>query len=251
MSTIVVIDDQPLFCRAVAQLLDDGSDPGRTVLSAARPRDLLELESPASISHAIVDLAFGPVDLDAPALEPEAENGVDALVHLARIAPTCRTVIVTGFDAGFVQQAAIAIRQTWPHISFLSKQDSALEDQLLRFVAGDDIRDNAEFSLLIGRVDPLAPQAIVEAIRQSGNRGPVARILLHLSELPKQPSRIQPIADALGWSSQHTKNTLRLLGWALSSSHGAGFEGRGLQWWEWARPRRAILRQLLPPLIDN
>ncbi|MCP3877294.1 MAG: response regulator transcription factor [Sulfitobacter sp.] len=243
MISVVIVEDHPLFVAAVDHVLRERYGADVTVHSAARPRDLLSLGLGHELTHAVVDLSFGPINIDAPEIRAEDESGVDALLLLDDLAPDCRPVVVTSFDAAFVRESAVAIRQTWPGVPFLNKQDPALSGRLLEFMSTGTVKDNVELDLLIGEVPPLAMANIIEAFDRSGSPGTIKRLVLHLADLPEQPSRIAPVAEALGWSEQHVKNTLGRLNGLLFGPGLPIFAGTGLEWWQWARPRRGLLRE--------
>jgi hypothetical protein len=244
-ATVLVIDDQPLFATSIRQRLAADLGPNVHILDAPRPRDVHFVSEAGAATHAIVDLAFGPVDLDRSEIGPEHENGVDGVLAVKAVAPAAQILIVTAFDASFVVEASRAIRQTWPEAPFVAKQERTLADRIVSFVIGDRVQDNYELAALIGPTRPLPPHAIRQAVQRCGSPRSVSRLLLHLAELSDQPRRIEPIGAALGWKSQHTKNVVRLLPTIVATDYGPIYDGVGLDWWRWARPRRGLLRHLL------
>ena len=110
---IAFIDDEPLFTEALA-FRTQAADPETEILQLDRPRRLTEDPRVANLTHALVDLSFGPLDLDAPDLRPEPETGLDAVLLLEDLAPRCQVVVVTTMGAPLAFATAQAIREIRP-----------------------------------------------------------------------------------------------------------------------------------------
>ncbi|MFT7601890.1 MAG: ActR/RegA family two-component response regulator [Acidimicrobiales bacterium] len=233
---IAIIDDEPLFSEALAFRIGAAG----VVHQFDRPRRLLDHGELAALTHAIVDLSFGPLDLDAPTLEPEAETGLDAVLTLEALAPDCRVVAVTTLGAPLSLGVARAIRQTRPDIVFLNKADRRLPDQINRFLTEGQAVDNAEFGRLLADVASVPRERIVSALEASTSHRSIRRLLLSLAEHPTEPTLAELEVDT-GWRPQTIKNYLQELGTRLASGQVIDEPATGLALWGWARSRRSLL----------
>lgn len=240
---VAFLDDEPLFSEALAFRISAAA-PEIEILQFDRPRRLVDHPDVHRLSHALVDLSFGPLDLDAPDLRPEPETGLDAILLLEELAPQCRIVVVTTMGAPLAFATAQAIREIRPDVPFLNKADRRLPDHVAAVVAGELVQDNAEFGRLLAGVGVVPPQEITSALDGSTSRRSIIKLLLALSECPSEPS-LADLQDRTGWRPQTVKNYLQELGTRLEVAEviEPGLVGLGL--WQWARPRRRLLSSLV------
>lgn len=238
-----LFDDEPLITTATRDHVEATRASGTSVFEFPRPRRLDTLSTLPDFSHAIVDLSFGPKDIDEPDRR-EPECGVDAIDRLVADFPACRILVATRLDTALIVEMAHAVRQTWPAIPFANKFDAKLLDRVDRFLDNTEVRDNTEFQLALRKVTPLPPVRIRRGLKACIYPGTGLSILLHLADQADQPSG-RELATALSYSESYIRRLLLEVGIGL---HGQGFladdEKFGIErLWLWARARGAILKR--------
>ena len=240
LSNVVVIDDEPAYRSEWSSAVGPGVD----VVAIDRPRRLLAIEELEAITHAIVDLSFGRWNLDGPERVPELETGLDAILTLRECAPLVEIVVVTRLDTVVLTEMAVAIRQTWPSIRFLHKEDPRVGFQLQAFAFGDHYQDNAEIGLDLVGVEPLPFDLVARAIDVVSNRHQLARTAQALAGFSFEPSAAQ-VGTELGWSPRtvtkrvsELRDCLRVAAFPLPERDGFG----GI--WLWSFARGPMLRRM-------
>lgn len=240
---LALFDDEPLITKATRDYVEATRGTGTSVLVFPRPRRLDTLSIVPAFSHAVVDLSFGPRDIDAPD-RPEPECGVDAIDRLVADHPACRILVATRLDTALIGEMAKAIRQTWPAIPFANKLDGLLLDRLDRFLDNAEVRDNVLFQVALRDAKPLPASRIRRGLEACIYPGTGLSLLLHLADQAEQPSG-RELATALSYSESYIRRLLLEVGIGL---HGEGFLGKDEKFgierlWLWARARGAILRR--------
>lgn len=240
MSKVVVVDDEPAYRAEWSAAVDVGVD----VISVDRPRRLLDIEDLRERTHAVVDLSFGRWNLDGPERVPELETGIDAIKTLRDRAPLAEIVVVTRLDTAVLTEIAVVIRQTWPSIRFLHKEDPRVAIQLRAFALGEHYQDNAEIGLDLIGIQPLAFDAVLAAFDLVSNRQQLVRTAHALAGFSAEPNATE-VGAQLGWSPRtvtkrvsELRDCLRVAALPLPERDGFG----GI--WLWAFARGPMLRQL-------
>lgn len=246
---LVVIDDEPIIGSGLQAELRAASDVDIVVRTIDRPRRLREFDDLPALTHAVVDLSFGRDDMDGPCLQPELENGTDAIEFLRSACPACSIVVATRNDTEVVTEMAVAIRQTWPDIRFLHKADGGLADRVGAFVRGDHYQDNAEIALDLIGVEVVPLERLQLVVDATGRTRPTVRLLLALADRPCAPSRLA-MAEGFGVSEPYIRSLVHEVTRELLDRRLMGGDRGGMvSLWRWARARRAILRRALEPVL--
>lgn len=243
---IVLVDDEPLITARLSDHLTGTLTPPTSVRTVDRPRRLASLADLGATTHAVVDLSFGRYDFDRAELAPELETGADAIALLVdRGVPAHRIVVASRLDTEFLEELAVAIRQTWPQVRFLHKADERLAHRVERFVADGAVRDNAEVALVLAGVVPRSPSDIAACLGRVANPGAALLIVRALADEPNRPSADE-LAAALARSTNFVRRVVQEIGDALKSAELLPADGpSGLaRLWPWARARRAVLHRL-------
>lgn len=245
-----IIDNEPFFVDALRLHLEGSVDRPLSVIGYGKPREIPTSPTTPRLTHAVVDVSFGPFDLASADMAPEEETAVDALLHLSDLAPRCRSIVTTVLAGDLAKEVAIVVRQTWPEVRILNKNDGRVADQIAGFVRGEPMLDNAEWGRLVSDIEPIPPTRIVDAVRMCAETRPVASVALALARFDTQPTGVA-LADALDLSHSRVSNLLTLLGSTLRATGAAELEfaTNGLELWGWARPRRPLLERHLRPLV--
>ncbi|MEE9417407.1 MAG: hypothetical protein V3V01_19155 [Acidimicrobiales bacterium] len=240
MSKVVVIDDEPAYRAEWSSAVAAGVE----IVSIDRPRRLEEIDDLAAITHAVVDLSFGRWNLDGSERVPELETGVDAILTLREAAPSVEIVVVTRLDTAILTEMAIAIRQTWPNIRFLHKEDPRVGFQLRAFACGEHYQDNAEIALDLLAIEPIEFASVRTAIAAVSNSHQLTRTAQALASYSSEPNAAE-VGSSLGWSPRtvtkrvsELRDCLRVAALPLPEREGFG----GI--WLWSFARGPMLRQL-------
>ncbi len=239
---VALIDDEPLIVNALQSQLTTTVLPPPRVTVYDRPRRLLEDPEVSTVTHAIVDLSFGRQNYDLDHFARETETGLDAIVHLRKVAPGAVPVVVSSVETPFNLEVGIAIRQWWPTIRFISKADSRVPQLVQDFVQGQPPRDNAEIALLLRHVSEIGDQRLRQVIATGSNQSATMVLLRLLARTTDKPSS-KSLALEMGNSENFVRRLINdVSGQFKSESIFAQREVGGLErLWEWSRARRAIL----------
>lgn len=238
---VVIFEDIPMDHGSIAAMLPDHA----AVVSCRLPGDLDAVEDPATITHAIVDLAYRPAGYDG---RSRHKTGVDAFLALDDLAPNARRVVFTAFDGEEMKETARAIIQFWPGTVMLRKQNEEhYTPQLKRFLAGYPIESDPVCVAALANVPPIMSwNAVARQFRDNRNGDPF-HVIDALCRVHDRPPTLDQVLAALpptvkskgALRGRLTDLSQRVQEWRTDPEVQVG---AGL--WHWFYPRKPIFDRL-------
>ena len=245
MIRIAIVDDEPINRSFLETSIRSAWAKPITIDAYSSLAELVSLGGGSACSHALVDLSFGSLHRSG---SPINNTGVDVVDCLLASAPTCTIAVVTRFDDDpLMPEMVVAIRQTWPDIRFLHKNDGALVSRVIELLRGEPVIDNAVFAMTLAGQPHVPIDALRDALLAGMYGRPGARVLRALSELTAKPTAAE-LGRELHNEAQYVRSVLQWCGVTLRTLGLLGYRDQaGLdRLWLWARARRAILCRAFP-----